>query len=427
MAAFELTHCVLDHVRSICEQVKTAARSDVSSVAPLRPFLDLRPRFPSILHAFRHFLQESPDKVLYTCLEDMTEMSFADVAKAAFRIANRLSEYGVSRGDRILLVYPLESASFPMGLFGCFLFGAIAVPIAPLPPNASVEQLQSFCRIVAKLDCRFALTDTLYKVMAMTKRAAWRVKSMFGSGGDTGWPDLTWISTNDRVDQLLDGRSPHGHDDSPWRQAWQDANPREEDTAYLQFTSGSTSEPRGVVVHHSALAENLESILVESGDQEVSLGWVPAFHDMCLVCGLLRAAYSGTHFMFYSPRTFLADPASWLRYMSQYRVQATAAPNFGYEIAASRIDAADLGDLDLSCLARMHHLAASAQDQARCGPSRTPLRLAVSTLHHSETFMGWLKQYCTFVAPKQLLTSANSTVRLWHAVWPSWLLMTLRP
>ena len=125
-----------------------------------------------------------------------------------------------------------------------------------------------------------------------------------------------------------------------------------ETVAFLQYTSGSTSEPKGVRVTHANLLHNTAVIAdaLEVDDTSVGAGWLPHFHDMGLVGMLLTAVYVGADLVFMSPISFLRRPIRWLQAIDRYGATATVAPNFSYELLARRVSEDDLAGLDLSTL-----------------------------------------------------------------------------
>jgi acyl-CoA synthetase (AMP-forming)/AMP-acid ligase II len=123
-------------------------------------------------------------------------------------------------------------------------------------------------------------------------------------------------------------------------------------TAFLQYTSGSTSDPKGVVVTHANLMHNCATIAeaVELDDATVAAGWLPHFHDMGLVGLLLAILHQGADLVFMSPISFLRRPIRWLQAIDRYRATITVAPNFSYELLARRVSDEDVAGLDLSTL-----------------------------------------------------------------------------
>ncbi len=152
---------------------------------------------------------------------------------------------------------------------------------------------------------------------------------------------LSWVATNDA----------HPPADPPQLSINRDM------LGLLQYTSGSTSEPRGVMVTHGNLLANLESIrhgfgiawqMHERAEPEVGVFWLPAFHDMGLIGGILEPLYVGGHTILMSPRAFLSRPARWLEAISQYRATTSGAPNFAYQLCIDRCSRELPEGLDLS-------------------------------------------------------------------------------
>ncbi|MFS8069036.1 MAG: AMP-binding protein, partial [Byssovorax sp.] len=129
-------------------------------------------------------------------------------------------------------------------------------------------------------------------------------------------------------------------------------HPRADAIAYLQYTSGSTSSPKGVMITHGNVLQNLDAIRRQTSvsSDSVIVGWTPMFHDMGLVGGPLNALYTGALMVFFSPLQFLKNPRLWLEAMHRYRATHTEAPNFGYEFLLRRIEGDALSGIDLSSL-----------------------------------------------------------------------------
>ncbi len=136
------------------------------------------------------------------------------------------------------------------------------------------------------------------------------------------------------------------------RSDWQMPPLTGERVAFLQYTSGSTSEPKGVMVTHANLLHNCAVIVeaLEVDDGSIGAGWLPHFHDMGLVGMLLTAVYAGADLVFMSPISFLRRPIRWLQAIDRYGATTTVAPNFSYELLARRVSEDDLAGLDLSTL-----------------------------------------------------------------------------
>jgi acyl-CoA synthetase (AMP-forming)/AMP-acid ligase II len=128
-------------------------------------------------------------------------------------------------------------------------------------------------------------------------------------------------------------------------------SPRGSDIAFLQYTSGSTSTPRGVMISHDNLLENLEMIRLGLGNtrQSIHSSWVPLYHDMGLTLNVLQSFYVGALGVLLSPVAFLQRPTMWLRAIHEYRVEVTCAPNFAFDHCVSRFREEQMKDVDLSC------------------------------------------------------------------------------
>jgi acyl-CoA synthetase (AMP-forming)/AMP-acid ligase II len=123
------------------------------------------------------------------------------------------------------------------------------------------------------------------------------------------------------------------------------------DVALLQYTSGSTSTPKGVVVRHCNLLANLEMIRLAMSNTEgsTSVGWVPLYHDMGLMMGVIQPLYLGATSVLMSPAGFMQRPLKWLRTIHRYRAEVTSAPNFAFDLCVARFDAGQMDGIDLSC------------------------------------------------------------------------------
>ncbi len=233
-------------------------------------------------------------------------------------IAAMLLDQGL-RGERALLLYP-AGLEFVEAFFGCLYAGVIAVP-APAPrPNRTLERLAA---IAADAAPRAALAPA-----GQVARARDTASPHAGLAG------LRWLATD-----TAPGAS---------RPALADVRPRADSIAYLQYTSGSTSEPKGVVISHENLLANSESIRrgFRHGRRSRSLTWLPHFHDMGLVDGVVQPVYSGFPAVLMSPAAFLQDPVTWLEAIAQHAITHTGGPNFAYDLCARRVEP-DPARLDL--------------------------------------------------------------------------------
>jgi acyl-CoA synthetase (AMP-forming)/AMP-acid ligase II len=226
--------------------------------------------------------------------------------------------------DRPVLLLYVDGIDFMRAFLGCLYAGVIAVP-APIPTDA-----RSIKRSAAMFDdANIGLVLTTSDVIEPL--TAWL--------NDMGLGDrMACVATD--AEPLADPQS------------WRMPDVSGDTVAFLQYTSGSTSEPKGVVVTHANLLHNEAAIARALGSDSsmTCVGWLPHFHDMGVIGMLLQSIYAGANLVFMSPITFLKRPVRWLDMIDRYRAEVTVAPNFAYELVAKRISDDDVARLDLSSL-----------------------------------------------------------------------------
>ncbi|TDC54903.1 fatty acyl-AMP ligase [Actinomadura sp. KC345] len=250
-------------------------------------------------------------------------LGFAELDREARALACRLEARGL-RDRAVLLLYP-EGLEFLTAFLGCLYARVVAVP-APMP-DLDAGRFGRTRRIIDDADIALILTDTAHRDML------------------DRWLDDTGLKG--RV-HCLDTESGTGVDPGDW--TFPEFGPGT--LAFLQYTSGSTSEPKGVMVTHGNLLSNGEEIRrrIEGSPDTVGVGWVPHYHDMGLIGQFLQPLYLGCRYVFTSPITFIKRPVLWLELISGYGGTITVAPNFGYELALRRITDRQMDGLDLSSL-----------------------------------------------------------------------------
>ncbi len=226
---------------------------------------------------------------------------------------------------RALLVYP-PSLDFMVAFLACLKAGVVAVPVFP-PNPARRDTLQMFSKITESSGAQFALTSSEYdhiKKLASVRDALTRFTS---PRQHESWPEnLTWITTNDNR---------KADNDTSSLPTWQPS-----DVAFLQYTSGSTSEPKGVMITHTNLAHNLTIITadLQATNDTVVVSWLPQYHDMGLIGSYLGTIYCGGSGFYLSPLSFLQRPMLWMEAVSKYEATHMQAPNFAFKLTARKFD-----------------------------------------------------------------------------------------
>ncbi len=248
---------------------------------------------------------------------ECARLTFGELHRRAIAIATHLQGM-VQPGAPVLLVFP-TGLDFVAAFFGCLYAGAIGVPCAHTARN--IDRLAS---IVASCGAGVILTED---VSDTTLRAM---------PADLG--PLIWLRVAD---------IPRDASSSSWRPP----APSPDSIAYLQYSSGSTGEPKGVMVSHGNLVHNLQMMAEAFGHdprRTKIVTWLPLFHDMGLIGNALEAVYLGVTCVLLSPTSFLKRPLLWLQAIDRYRATFSGAPNFAYELCVRRIAAAERETLDLS-------------------------------------------------------------------------------
>jgi thioester reductase-like protein len=277
-----------------------------------------------------------PEQTLFRFVDaegrELERYTYESFAERTGELAAYLSaEAGLKPGDRALLVYP-PGLEMVAAFFACARIGVIAVPVSPPLPMAFEAGL-------AKLS--FIARDSQAKAVLSTKQLEYDFRQLLGHRqGALPWPDverlpqLPWVGTDGTRDF---GGAPVA--DTPGR------------VLFLQYTSGSTSDPKGVVVTHANVIANSSAV----PDNVVCVSWLPQHHDMGLISAYLFVLVLGgtTHGM--SPEDFLKRPSAWLRLISEVRATHTPAPNFALEycLREDKLPTSELNGIDLSTLDSM--------------------------------------------------------------------------
>ncbi|TWU03764.1 non-ribosomal peptide synthetase [Neorhodopirellula pilleata] len=283
-------------------------------------------QLPTLVHYCLHYAQsQTADQPAFTHVTDTPgnhqRLSFAELDHRARAIAAEIQERG-GAGHPVLVVQD-PGVDYAASLFGCLYAGAIAVPVYP-PQMLRLQQ-------------------TLPRLQAMVANAG--AKCM--------------ISTRDLIgNQVLPmWQMPHSmaiavdEIDLEAASRWDGALPKPDDIAVLQYTSGSTGNPRGVVLPHRVLLSNLNAVIEHYHFEGAnSVQWVPPYHDMGLIGGIFVPIFRGVEAVVISPVDFVRNPLLWLQCIDHYRGTSNGSPNFGYDLCVRRIKETDCDavELDLS-------------------------------------------------------------------------------
>ena len=279
---------------------------------------------PTIVDLLRQRAAYRPHDRAFTFLVDgeneELNITYAELDRKARALGAWLLSEGMA-GKRVLLLYP-SGLDFIAAFMGCLYGGAIAVPAYPPRKNRSVERIEA---IAADAEASVALTtrdvvdrfDALRATAPSLEHLVWKVDSEL---------DVSWADRWERPD--IDGST----------------------LAFLQYTSGSTGTPKGVMLSHENLLHNSLRIMqaFEITRSQSGVFWLPSFHDMGLIGGILVPLYGGKFNVLMSPVAFLQKPLRWLQAISKYRATISGGPNFAYELCVRKTTPEQRATLDLS-------------------------------------------------------------------------------
>lgn len=285
---------------------------------------DIKHKVSTLVDLLSYRAQQQPDQIAYTFLQDGTtpenQLTYQELDQQARAIATQLQLINAT-GSRALLLYP-PGLEFIAAFFGCLYAGVVAVPAYPPRRNQNMSRLQA---ILADAQAAVALTTTSLLD---------NIESRFSES-----PDLTklhWLTTDDITRNLA--------------AAWQEPKLTSDTLAFLQYTSGSTGTPKGVMVNHGNLLHNSALIHQSFADTPNSQGvsWLPPYHDMGLIGGVLQPLYVGAPMNLMSAVAFMQKPIRWLQAISRFKATTSGGPNFAYDLCIRKITSEQKASLDLS-------------------------------------------------------------------------------
>lgn len=281
--------------------------------------------YATLVDVLRWRAGEHPGRIAYIFLNDgkneSDQLDYSRLERRVRSAAALLQQYRTV-GERILLLYP-PGLDYIVSFLGCLYAGAIAVPAYPPRPNHPSQRIENIIT-----DCKPAVILTSTQILDKVRECL------------AGSPDveaIKWLST-DNLDEDLANE-------------WREAAIRPDDLAFLQYTSGSTAAPKGVMVTHQNLMSNEEGIKQACHHTEESTfaGWLPLYHDMGLIGNVLQPLYIGALSVLMPPSAFLNQPVLWLQAIAHYRAFTSGGPNFAYDLCVSRTTLEERSRLDLSC------------------------------------------------------------------------------
>jgi acyl-CoA synthetase (AMP-forming)/AMP-acid ligase II len=281
-------------------------------------------KFSTLVELLRYRASNQPERIAYIFLRDgeteEARLTYGELDQNARAIAAHLQSLD-AQGERGLLLYP-PGLEFISAFFGCLYAGVVAIPAYPPRRNQNLLRLQA---IIADSQARFTFTNAaLFSSLEnqLTK--------------DPELAAMKWVVT-DEIDHHLSA-------------AWQEPTLEKNSLAFLQYTSGSTGTPKGVMVsHHNLLINSADLDRGWGHDQNsVIVTWLPTFHDMGLIYGVIQPLYKGFLCYMISPASFMERPLRWLQAISDKKATHSAAPNFAYDLCVRKIPPEKRASLDLS-------------------------------------------------------------------------------
>ena len=267
--------------------------------------------------------------------ERSVTLTFGELHAAAQRCAAELARRGVPAGGRVALMLPTSRAFF-VSYAGILLAGAIPVPIYPPFRADRIEEYASRQSAILK-NAEVCMLLTFRQAEAIARLLKPRVHS------------LAEVADAEKLIAAADTAPPPSPGALPLHLTGSRAR-KSSDIALLQYTSGSTGDPKGVVLTHANLLANMRAIgdAVNLGPGDVGVSWLPLYHDMGLIGAWLTLLYFGIPLAVMSPLAFLTRPERWLKAFQKYGGTISAAPNFAYELCVRKIADKDIEGLDLS-------------------------------------------------------------------------------
>jgi len=279
--------------------------------------------FSTLVDVLRYRAAQQPHQLSHSFLlngeTEKVNLTYAELDHRARCIAALLQGINAT-GERVLLLYP-PGLEYITAFFGCLYAGAVAVPAYPPRMNRSLWRLQ-------------AIAKDAQPVAALTTASiVEKVDQLLDQAPEL--KNLRWINTDISLN---------------YAQHWREPRIKDTTLAFLQYTSGSTSTPKGVMVSHGNLLHNERMIkkVFRQNEDSIIVGWLPLYHDMGLIGNVLQPLFLGSPCILMSPVAFLQRPLRWLQTISSYRATTSGGPNFAFDLCVNKISIEERETLDLS-------------------------------------------------------------------------------
>ncbi|HAX85447.1 MAG TPA: AMP-dependent synthetase [Cyanobacteria bacterium UBA11370] len=284
-------------------------------------------KFSTLIELLRWRALQHPENLAYKFLVDGKpegpSLTYAELDGQARAIGAWLQQH-TTKGERALLLYP-QGLEVIAAFCGCLYSGAIAIPVPP-PDGGRMKRTLPRLRSIVQ-DAQASVVLTTGRILSLLEE----VREDFPE-----FEEMKWLDTEHIDLQLAD--------------QWQDPEVNSDNLAYLQYTSGSTSTPKGVMLSYKNLMFHSAYLNKACGYEpdSATVTWMPYFHDYGLVEGLMQPLYNGTPCYVMSPFAFIKQPLRWLEAISHYKATHSQAPNFAYDLCVRRAKPKQLQTLDLS-------------------------------------------------------------------------------
>lgn len=280
--------------------------------------------YSSLIDLLNHKVTEHPHKEAFKYLvngeDEEVSISYDPFISEVKRIAAYLQGEGYT-GKQALIMYP-SGIEYITTFLGCLYAGVVAVPVYPPTLSRNLDRIKSI------------MLDASTNIILTTSQLYSKIVKHFSE--ETSSMSIKWIC----IDELM----------LPQADQWTEPLVNRDSIAFLQYTSGSTSTPKGVIVSHHNILYNEEMIKTafHNHNQSIVLGWLPLYHDMGLIGNVLQPLYLGATGILMSPMDFLQKPFRWLNAISKYKATVSGGPNFAYELCVKKISGEQKSELDLS-------------------------------------------------------------------------------